>query len=123
MKTTQTTRKGLALLGALSRWGEWTAEEHAELGRTLSLIARHAKTAERLGETMGCAFHSSEWVAEHQNELDAQDDQVTARLLALAEKLPSNITLELGRGYIGNQTVLIITDKHGTPREYCVGDY
>lgn len=123
MKTTQTTRKGLALLGALSRWGEWTAEEHAELGRTLSLIARHAKTAERLGETMGGAFHSMEWVSKHQDELDAQDDLVTARLVALAEKLPSNIQMKLGQGYIGNQVVLVITDKLGTPREYCVGDY
>lgn len=123
MTTTQTTRKGLALLGALSRWGEWTLDEHHELGQTLSLIARYAKTAERLGETMGCAFHSSEWVSEHWEELDAQDDLVTARLLALAEKLPSNIQMKLGQGYIGNQTVLVITDKHGIPRSFCVGDY
>lgn len=112
------TKRGRLLLadlykaGMRSRWGEWENDAH-----TASLIARHAKTARRLTEIQcGDGIHSGEWVNAHWEWLEKRETQVERRLLALADKLPDNVAMEMNGDPRGWVVRLIVTDETGVPR-------
>lgn len=114
----RTTSKGRLLLSDLWTSGAQidTTTQH-QLGETLSLIARHAKTSRRLCEIMcGDGIHSGEWVNAHAEWLEKRDAQIDARLTALSKALPSNVRLVTGGDPRGWVVRLIVTDERGVER-------
>ena len=112
------TQRGRSLLADLYRAGfDCTWEETGDILETLSLIARHAKTARRLSEIQcGDGIHSGEWVNAHAEWLEKRDAHVEGRLLALAATLPDSVGMEMNgdpRGYV---VALVVTDERGVPR-------
>ena len=115
----RTTPKGRLLLSDL-----WTSGAQVDittqqqLGETLSLIARHAKTSRNLCEIMssGHPIHGGEWVNTHYEWLEKRDAQVENRLMALSKALPSNVRLVTGGDPRGWVVRLIVTDERGVER-------
>lgn len=88
-----------------------------DLSITLSLIARHSKTYRNLAEIQcGDGIHSGEWVNAHWDWLEKRDQQVEARLLALAKELPNGVRMELQGDPRGYLVRLIVTDESGVER-------
>ena len=112
-----TTRGRVLLADLYSKGFDCTWQETGDILETLSLIARHAKTARRLSEIQcGDGIHSGEWVNAHAAWLDKRDAQVEARLLALAATLPDSVVIEMNgdpRGYV---VALVVTDERGVTR-------
>jgi hypothetical protein len=113
-----TTIKGRALLSDLYTAGaNIPYEESRDTAYTLSLIARHSKTYRRLAEIQcGDGVHSGEWVNANWDWLERRDQQVEARLLALANELPNGVRMELQGDPRGYLVRLIVTDETGVDR-------
>lgn len=96
-------------------------ETTRELSETLSLIARHAKTARRLASIMcGDGVHSGEWVNANWEWLEKRDAQVEARLSSLFSRLPANVRAKMDGDPRYIMLRLYVEDETGTVRTVVV---
>ena len=102
-------------LGVAGATWEW--EQHSETVNNVSLICRHAKTYRRLAEMeCGDGIHSGEWVNDNYDWLTKRNDQIEARLVAIAKDLPDNVRIQLDGDPRGWVVRLIVTDNLGVER-------
>jgi hypothetical protein len=64
----------------------------------------------------GDGIHSGEWVNDNYDWLTKRNDQIEARLVAIAKDLPDNVRIQLDGDPRGWVVRLIVTDNLGVER-------